>query len=287
MSATELKKLKKEELKDELTSRGLQPSSKDTKADMIEKILAHDARMAEAGKKTIVNKSSSQLTQELKALGLSGVGTFEAKSKRLAEHQVRESSMAKPSPGKKSPARSEIFTFDQNEEYTVASLKDMLKDLSLSTTGNKEALTKRLADYYKDKVEFKTLHNILLINKDKFTGKAKRGGEYPHAVKIALNDKMFQKFSIPPVEHDTSKGKKCSGKTIVFGPLLDIDMYALHGTVTGNDMAIINYEDVSSYDGKELYQMVFPLDEEVEVYAHHDRFGEIDSLILEQKCLFL
>jgi len=296
----DLRKMKKDDLKQELQKRNVPLHPRDTKEDMIQRILTHDERMNVAP-----TKSSAQLTQDLKASGLSAGGDIATKQKRLAEHSQRKEAIVKApikspvksadkslvkSPVKspsKAPARCDIFTYDQCEEYTVVTLKEKLKELGLTTTGNKEQLVARLADHYKEGLVAKTLHDILIINKGAFTGKAKRGGEYPHAVKISFNDRMYQKFSIPPVEHQTSKGKKCPGMSVVFGPLLELDKYALHGVVDGNDVAIINYGDVGDFRNNVIYDNLFPLNKDVSVYAHHDRFGEIDSLILEQECLLI
>ncbi len=263
------------------------------------------------------------LKKELVRFSLKQTGSRQELCRRLAEFTAIGEARVPllPSvPVQVSPERPKIFTLDQCDDWTVTELKDKLKELDLPTSGLKRDICFRLANYYKGQLpETKKLHSLLVLEPSTFSGQIPRGKKTPsNTVLISLTDRMYNQVSRPQ-EYQTFRGKKCQGNAFVFGPLLDPTQYAKVGSYTTTlgqtglldyDRWLTNRRPLNIADWNRTYprhnwnderglkeiQKIFPevmwLGEilgnraSIDVYAHYDRHGDVDSLVIENRCIF-
>ena len=222
--------------------------------------------------------------------------------------------------------KQKMFTLDQCDEWTVVRLKERLGDLGLSKTGNKMELCQRLAEHYTEQLPTtKGINNLLFTQPTSFRGEVRRGGEFPNTVKFNLNDRMFNLIGLGAQEYQTNRGKRCQGNAFLFGPLLDLDQYSLLGAIDSTDRSIafldhnrwILDRDTGgrgNLEGSPVWRSLYPKEEwndetkipalreqlpllvwigridrpdlPVKLFAHFNREGDYDSLIIDNSCFF-
>ena len=212
--------------------------------------------------------------------------------------------------------KPKIFTLAECQNLTVVQLQGRLRELGLKVSGTKQILCDRLADYEKAQLRpTKKLHNIV------FTEPITAPPDDIRRMRpIGINDRMYNFILQGPVPYTQAKGRPCVGNAFVFGPLLDINAYteiAEHGNDAGStgfidfDLARQKKEAIPEGDWELLYNNyktdwddrnaleelrkrnpeVLWIGETVggdvgaKLYAHYDKNGEIDSLIVENNCL--
>lgn len=215
--------------------------------------------------------------------------------------------------------KPKAFSLTECNHWTVAQLKDRLRQLGQHITGNKQELCLRLAEYEKAQLPpTKGVHNIVFLE----AVDAEPRDIY-RAKPIAINGRMYNFIREGPISRNQFQGRPCEGNSYVFGPLLDLDGYTLIGH-HGNDAANTGFIDLdkvnqvngsinTNFDDRDrIYRAVnynwddrdalrqlqqirpFVLwlgetkggDVGANLYAHYDKNGEIDSLIVDNNCLF-
>lgn len=212
--------------------------------------------------------------------------------------------------------KPKMFTLAECQNWTVVQLQNRLRELGLKVSGTKQILCDRLADYEKAQLPpTKKLHNIVFMEPMMATLEDIR-----RMRPIGINDRMYNFILQGPVPYTQAKGRPCVGNAFVFGPLLDINAYteiAEHGNDAGStgfidyDLARQAKEEISDAEWKTLYNdfktgwddrraleklrqrhpEILWIGETVggdvgaRLYAHYDKNGEIDSLIVENNCL--
>lgn len=264
-----------------------------------------------------------QIQDEARKYGIKLTGTKEVLCQRLAEYltigQARKQqgpiSAAEPLPVAPQPGllKPKIFTMAECGNWTVKQLQARLKELGLPTSGLKQELCERLAEYEKSQLpSTKHVHNIVFMEPFGLKTSALR-----RVRPIGITGRMYNAILAGPIPYTTHRGKKCTGNSYVFGPLLDLDSYTLvgkHGNASFST-GFIDYDlAIKSPDPKEeVWKQIYPIIEDdpaklrklqsdlpyvlwigrtirgnvgASLYAHYDKNGEIDSIIVNDNCLF-
>lgn len=267
-----------------------------------------------------------QIRDELRKYNLSLGGSKADACQRLAEYLTIGVARKQQGPLKPEEAvpvgpqvgllKPKAFTLAECQNWTVVQLKDRLRELGQKTSGLKQELCDRLADYEKAQLPpTKKLHNIIFTEPMMAVY-----ADLPRMRPIGVNDRMYNSILLGPVPYTQSRGRPCEGNAYVFGPLLDINAYteiAEHGNDAGStgfidyDLARQAKEDISGAEWKTVYngfktnwddrnaleklrqrhKEILWVGETVggdvgaKLYAHYDKNGEIDSLIVDNNCL--
>ena len=264
------------------------------------------------------------IQNELRKYNLKLTGTKEVLCQRLAEYltigQARRqqgplpAAVAPPTSPQPGLLKPKAFSLAECNNWTVAQLKERLKELGQPSSGNKLELCQRLAEYEKAQLpSTKQVHSIAFLEAANATPENIRG-----AKPIAINGRMYNFIRQGPVPHNQFQGRLCQGNAYVFGPLLDLNGYTLIAS-HGNDAASTGFVDLDIFnqsngtfdtdvfeqffvgdwddrDALRQLQQTLPSvlwlgntdlgDVGAELYAHYDKNGEIDSLIVDSDCLF-
>ena len=177
----------------------------------------------------------------------------------------------------------QTFSLAECKDWTVVRLKEELKRLGLGTSGNKPDLCQRLADYYREQLpSTKELHNLI------FDDPSKLNDEYLQQILkkkasglVAVTGRIYKLISQGPQILDSYKGKRCQGNAYVFGPLLDVSEYVR--LIQRSNIKEISFFD---YDGNKVIWSQRLKEDSPLLYAHYDKNGDIDSLIVDDNCIF-
>lgn len=253
-------------------------------------------------------RTVGEARQTAPTIAIPAAATASPKLKRLAT--------ASPKGATPRQLQAKIFTLADCQNWTLVQLQDRLRELKLKVSGNKSELCQRLADHYKQQLPpTKKLHNIIFAEPYTLTP-----AEVRKIRPIGINDRMYNIIKLGPQAYTTHRGRKCEGNAYVFGPLLDVDEYtkiASHGNdgaQTGFVDLDINLTTNNSLDDIDQWERAYPnlmwdnpvalrrIQQELPeilfvgetvggdvgatLYAHYDVNGEIDSLIIENSCIF-
>lgn len=249
-----------------------------------------------------LSRSMTDIRSELSNYG-STKGAFGVTKQQLCDLLAEERAIAKAREGqlqlaqmvRKGPIQElkkpKIFTLSECETMNVKQLKERIDEINsqlpsnqqLKKTGLKFDICKRLADYYQTLLsDVKTISGIVIIPEGSDIVRKPRV--------IPVTGKMRRFIAMGGQEFEQTRGRRCIGNSYVYGTLLDISDYEKIYTlpVSSNRVSIVDYDQyIRNSEIVELAILEFTNPQKIEIYAHYDRSGEIDSLVVENSCLFI